>query len=284
MVTGLVQGADIRYRQTGDWTQTAPLDNQPGWRNVSSVPTTDDLGIINWGGNTVTLTTTETIGSLRVGQDEVGNLVVANGGNLTTVVGVKDGRLTLGQGNNPAGTGTMTVQSGGIVNVGDILYNGNKANGTADIWGTVNVGSHLWTGWNAGITGTYNIFDGGVLSVSGMLGLNWQNNGGIGLLNVNDGGTLELAQIHAGGLSIQGASLLTIAGSGVLYKTDNFVDVIQTQYVDTGKIVGAGGAPLVVSYDADLNLTSVVIPEPSTFALMALMGFGLVARRLVRRG
>jgi hypothetical protein len=285
MVAGVAQGADIRYRQSGDWTETAPLDNQPGWRLVSSVPTTADMGVINWGGNTVTLTTTESIGELRVGQDEVGNLIVANGATLTTVVGPKNGRLTLGQGNNPAGTGTMTVLSGGTVNVGNILYNGNKANGTADIWGTVNVGSHLWTGWTAGITGTYNIYDGGVLNVTGMLGLDWQNNGAIGLLNVNDGGTLNLAQIHADGLSIQGASLLTIGGSGKVYKTDNFVNVIQTMYIDTGKIVGAGGAPLSVSYDGDLNKTliSVLVPEPSTFALTAFMGVGLLLRRLGRK-
>jgi hypothetical protein len=283
MAAGVAQGLDIRYRETGDWSLTAPLNTGPGWQNATNVPTTADMGVINWGGNTVTLTTTESIGELRVGQDEVGNFTVASGGNLTTVKGVKTGRLTLGQGNNPAGTGTMTVLSGGTVNVGDILYNGNKANGTADIYGTVNVGSHLWTGWSTGITGTYNIYDGGLLNVAGMLGLNWQNNGGIGLLNVNDGGTLNLAQIHASGNSIQGASLLTIAGSGVVYKTGNFQNVIQTLYVDTGKMVGAGGAPLSVSYDAGLDRTVVFIPEPSSFALMTFMGVGLLVRRLGRK-
>jgi len=281
MMAGAVQGATIRYRQSGDWTQTAPFDTGPGWQNVASVPTTADLGIVNWGGNTVTVTTTESIGALRVGQDEVGNLVVANGGNLTTVAGFgQNGRLTLGQGNNPAGTGTMTVQAGGIVNVGDILFNGNLANGTANISGTLNVGSHLWTGWNSGITGTYDIHDGGVLNVAGMLGLNWQNNGGIGLLNVHDGGTLNLQQIDAGGNSIQGASLLTIAGSGLLTKNDNFVNVIQTMYIDTGKIVGAGGAQLSVSYDEGLNQTLVsVVPEPSTLALTGFAVIGLLLQR-----
>jgi hypothetical protein len=79
MVAGQAMAATIRYRQSGDWTLTAPSNNTPGWQNVSSVPTTADLGRINWGNNTVTLTTTETIGKLQVGVDEQGNLVIANG-------------------------------------------------------------------------------------------------------------------------------------------------------------------------------------------------------------
>lgn len=284
MVADLAQAATIRYRESGDWTQTAPLNTGPGWQNVSSVPTTADLGRINWGTNTVTLTTTETIGRLQVGVDEQGNLVIANGGTLTTVAGAgQNGDVTIGQGNNPVGTGTMTVESGGILNVGNILYHGNLANGTSDIFGTVNVGSHLWTGWGAGVTGTININSGGVLNLSGMLGLNWQNNGAVGYVNVNDGGVLNLSQIHASGDSIKGSSLLTIGGSGVLYKSGNFENIIQTLYLDTGKMVGAGGAPLFVSYDAGLDRTMVAIPEPSAFALLAFGGFGLLVRRLSRK-
>lgn len=280
MVAGAAQADTIRYRQSGDWTDTAPLNDQPGWQNVSSVPGEGDLGRINWGNNTVTLTTVESIGALQIGVDEQGNLVVGSGGMLTTVAGLgQNGRITVGQGNNPAGTGTMLVESGGTVNVGDILFHGNGADGTSDISGTVNVASHLWTGWGAGFTGTINIHDGGALNVSGMLGLNWQNNGASGFLNVNDGGILNLAQIHNSGQSIQGDSLLTISGSGVVYKSGNFEDVIQTFYVDTGKIVGEGGSPLLVSYDAGLDRTAVAIPEPSTLILLALGGLGLAIRR-----
>jgi len=227
MIAGPAQGATIRYRQSGDWTQTAPLNDQPGWQNVSSVPTTADLGRINWGNNTVTLTTTETIGRLQVGVDEQGNLVIANGGSLTTVAGSgQTGDVTIGQGNNPAGTGTMTVQSGGILNVANILYHGNIANGTSDIFGTVNVGSHLWTGWTVGAIGTININNGGVLNVSGMLGLDWQNNGAVGYVNVNDGGVLNLSQIHGAGNSIQGSSRLDISGSGVVTIPGDFTAVM----------------------------------------------------------
>lgn len=284
MVLGLVAatapGATIRYRQSGDWTLTAPEDVGPGWQNVSAVPTVADLGRINWGNNTVTVTTTETIGKLQVGVDEMGNLVIASGGSLTTVAGSgQNGDVTIGQGNNPAGTGTMVVESGGTLNVAGILYHGNLANGTSDIAGIVNVTSHLWTGWGAGTTGTINVNDGGVLNVSGMLGLDWQNNNAIGLLNINSGGTVNLSQIHASGNSIQGSSLLTIAGTGMLTKTGDFRSVIETQYINTGKIVGAEGAGLIVSYDSGLNLTTVAIPEPGSLMLVGLAGLGLAGRR-----
>lgn len=275
------QGATIRYRQTGDWTLTAPTNTGPGWQNVSEMPGINDTGRVNWGGNTVTVTTAvPTIGQVQIGVDESGTLVVASGGVLTTdAAGTENGRVIVGN-NNAAATGTMTVAAGGIVNVGDILYTGLGTIGTTNISGTVNVGSHLWTGWNAGINGTINVNDGGILNVSGQLGLNWNDNGAIGLLNINSGGTVNLSQIHSTGNSIRGDSLLTIAGTGMLTKTGNFVSVINTQYIDTGKIVGAGGAELIVTHDAGLNLTTVaIIPEPGSFILLGLAGFALLTRR-----
>jgi hypothetical protein len=278
--SSLAMAATIRYRESGDWTQTAPLNTGPGWQNVSAVPTTGDIGRINWGDNTVTVTTIETIGRLQVGVDEKGNFVIANGGALTTVAGSQNGDVTIGQGNNPIGTGTMSVQSGGSLTVANVLYHGNLAAGTSDIAGTVNVGSHLWTGWGAGTTGTINVNNGGILNVSGMLGLNWQNNGAIGLLNINNGGTVNLSQIHATGNSIQGSSLLTIAGTGMLIKTGNFVSVFEEQYINTGKIVGAGGATVTALYDSDLDRTIVAIPEPGPFVLIGMAGLvTLLGRR-----
>lgn len=250
ITAGQAFGATIRYRQSGDWTQTAPLNDQPGWQNVASVPTIADLGRINWGNNTVTLTTTETIGRLQVGVDERGNLVIANGAMLTTVAGSgQNGDVTIGQGNNPAGTGTMTVESGGTLNVANILYHGNLANGTSDIYGTVNVGSHLWTGWTVGTVGTININSGGVLNVSGQLGLNWQNNGAVGYVNVKDGGTLNLSQIHGEGNSIRGSSVLDISGSGVVTIPGDFTAVMSA-YTNAGKITAYAGLGTVgIDYD-----------------------------------
>ncbi|HSP41801.1 MAG TPA: PEP-CTERM sorting domain-containing protein [Luteolibacter sp.] len=280
ILAGITQGATIRYRQSGDWSATAPANTGPGWQNVSEVPGINDTGRINWGGNTVTVTTAvPTIGQVQIGVDESGTLVVANGGVLTTDnAGSENGRVVVGN-NNAAATGTMTVAAGGTVDVGDILYTGLGTTGTTNISGTVNVGSHLWAGWNAGITGTINVHDGGMLNVAGMMGLNWNDNGAIGLLYVNDGGTVNLSQIHSSGNSIRGDSLLTIAGTGMLTKTGNFVTVIEEQYIDTGKIVGAGGASLIVSYDAELDLTTVVIPEPGSLILLGIAGFGVLARR-----
>jgi len=178
----------------------------------------------------------------------------------------------------------MTVQSGGILNVANILYHGNLANGTSDIFGTVNVTSHLWTGWTAGTIGTINVNNGGVLNVSGMLGLNWQNNGAVGYVNVNDGGVLNLSNIHAAGNSIQGSSLLDISGSGLVTLPGNFVGVVDS-YISAGKITGKDVVGNVQAiFDGDLNRTLITaIPEPSTFALMALMGAGFLVRRSNRR-
>ena len=289
MMAGLAQGATIRYQASGNWTDTVASTGSYGWQSggggPGGLPGTADLGRINWGNNTVTLTTTETIGRLQVGVDEKGSFVIANGGTLTTVAGLgQTGDVTIGQGNNPLGTGTMTVQSGGTLNVANILYHGNIANGTSDIFGTVNVGSHLWTGWTAGAIGTININNGGVLNVSGMLGLDWQNNGAVGYVNVSDGGVMNLSNIHAAGNSIQGSSLLDISGSGLVTLPGNFVGVVDG-YISAGKITGNdvfGNVQAI--FDGDLNKTLItVIPEPSTFALMALMGAGLLARRPNRR-
>ena len=265
MVAGQALGATIRYRQSGDWTQTAPLNDQPGWQNVSSVPTTADLGRINWGNNTVTLTTAETIGRLQVGVDEQGNLVIANGGTLTTVAGSgQNGDVTIGQGNNPAGTGTMSVQSGGTLNVANILYHGNLANGTSDIFGTVNVGSHLWTGWTAGTIGTINVNNGGVLNVSGMLGLDWQNNGAVGYVNVNDGGVLNLSQIQSEGNSIRGSSLLDISGSGVVTIPGDLTAVMSA-YTNALRIKAYGGLGTV-----GIDYNNLNVGQTTLFAIAPL--------------
>jgi len=271
----------IRYRQSGDWTATAPLDSGPGWQNQSAVPGLDDLGRLNWGNNTVTVTTVEQIGQLQIAVDEPGNLVIANGGSLSTKSGSgQNGRLIVGNNDAEQELGTLLVQAGGEVNTDDILFTGLGTNGQTTIEGTANVGSHLWAGWNTGVTGTIVVNDGGILNVTGMIGLNWQDNGAVGLLNINDGGVVNLDQIHASGNSIQGTSLLTIAGTGMLTKTGNFTTVIQDNYVNTGKIVGEGGTELQVAYDSNNDITTVtLVPEPSSLAFIGLGGLALMRRR-----
>lgn len=281
LASTVADAAIIRYRQSGNWTETAPLDTGPGWQNVSAVPGVGDLGRLNWGNNTVTVTTVEQIGQLQIAVDEPGNLVVANGGSLSTINGSgENGRLIVGNNDTEQLLGTLLVQAGGVVNTDGILWTGLGTPGLTTIEGTANVGEHLWTGWNDGVTGTIEVNSGGILNVAGQLGLNWQNNGAIGLLSINDGGMVNLTQIHSSGNSIQGSSLLTIGGTGVLTKTSNFVNVIQTQYIDTGKIVGEGGATLDVSYDSNADLTTVsIIPEPSTLGLLGACGALAFLRR-----
>jgi len=60
---------------------------------------------------------------------------------------------------------------------------------------------------------------------------------------------------------------------------------VMNTYITAGRITGndvVGNVQAI--FDADLNKTFLtVIPEPSTFALMALMGVGLMVRRLGRK-
>lgn len=243
MMAGQAMAATIRYQESGDYSDTVAVTGhgwQAGGGGPGGLPGVADLGRLNWGNNTVTLTTTETIGRLQVGVDEQGNLVIANGGTLTTVAGSgQTGDVTIGQGNNPAGTGTMTVEGGGTLNVANILYHGNIANGTSEISGTVNVTSHLWTGWTLGAVGTININNGGVLNVSGQLGLNWRDNGAVGYVNVKDGGVLNLSQIHPTD-SIRGSSVLDISGSGVVTIPGDLTAVMSA-YTNALKIKAYGG-------------------------------------------
>ena len=291
VLVGTATGATLRYRSSGDWGVITDGTSE-GWgvnpnnsgAAVTALPSSGDLARLNWGGNTVTVTTAATVGRLQITVDEPGNLVVANGGSLTTVSGAgHNGDLVNGNNDADGLLGTLLVQAGGTVNTGGILYTGLGTPGQTTIEGTATVGSHLWTGWNDGITGTIDINSGGILNVSGQLGLNWNDHSSAaGLLNIHSGGVVNLAQIHASGNSIRSNSLLTIANGGLLTKSSNFVSIIQTQYIDTGKIVGEGGADLIVTYDSDSDLTTVVVvPEPSVFGLlgMAVVGFFLRRRR-----
>lgn len=236
MVPPLAHSATIRYRESSNWTQTAPDNIGPGWQNVPEVPTTADLGRLNWGGsvgNTVTLNTEQEIGSLEIGVNESGTLVVRNGGILTTVrtttTGETNGRLNVGN-NDPKCQGTLVVDEGGSVFTQGNLQVGSATLGTATIAGTVTVGApspneakmwmqigrqavgvvdvsgtltvtnHLWMGSEsaAGI-GTLTIT--GTVVVGGNIGLGTINantaSGGSGTIRVNSGGLLDLSNWSA---------------------------------------------------------------------------------------
>jgi hypothetical protein len=305
MVAGQAMAADIRYKASGDWFDFLAAGNvgPNGWQNVAGVPGLPgaaDTARFNWGNNTVTLAgAAPTIAAFQMGVDESGGLVVNNGGSLTATGNSKIGNNAGGGGVNPT-SGFLTVNSGGVVNAqgGWLMVAGNSGALTGVVTlngGNLNVSGHLWVSTGAGSLGTIDIF-GGTLSVGGMLGLGTVNatspSGGTGLLNVNNGGILALSNIDAGTNpdttprlgSIQPGSLLDISGSGLVTIPGNFTAVMNT-YITAGRITGndvVGNVQAI--FDADLNKTFLtVIPEPSTFALMALMGVGLMVRRLGRK-
>ncbi|MEQ8837909.1 MAG: hypothetical protein RID07_13975 [Lacipirellulaceae bacterium] len=213
--------ATLRYRASGDWTQITD-GATPGWGPNpvgvgTSLPGAGDDARINFGGNTVQVTSTvPTVSRVQIGVDESGILIVQNGGNLTANLDILAGN------NNANATGTLTVNDGGTVNVGRILWAANdNSNGNINInpGGQVNVASHLW--W--GVTGTAIANISGTLSqTGGILGLGTSNastaSGGTATVNIMSGGLLALNNISgAAGLpSIQAGSVIDITGTGEL--------------------------------------------------------------------
>lgn len=290
MVAGLAQADVWRYRLSGDWS-TVTDGTSEGWGlnpNNSGAPGTGlpgaaDDARINWGGNTVTVTTvTPSVSKVQIGVDESGNVIVDNGGVLNA------NRVYAGH-NNVNATGTLTVNNGGTVNVADILYAANNSSaGTIDIasGGIVNVGSHLWLG----ATGTATIDISGTLTqTGGILGLGTSNastaGGGVATVNILDGGLLNLWNISGNELlpSIQAGSLIDIQGSGQLTLPGDFVGVLQN-YVAANKIIG-NGVNGNVSIDLTTNpgsTTVTAIPEPATIGLFAAFGGAIVFLRRFR--
>ena len=140
--------------------------------------------------------------------------------------------------------GTLIITNGGSLVCGadNPTFIGHTSNAlmVVEAGGSASFGSHLWTGFNPGSDGTF-VMNGGTVSVSGMFGLGW--NGGKGTANIN-GGTLNLSQWQETN-SIQGASVLNVAGTGVVVITgDQTVSV--SNYISSGKITANGGVGTVV--------------------------------------
>lgn len=258
------QAEVFRYHASGNWDNVSMGDS--GWglnpNNPAvldgSLPGENDDARINFGNNTVTVdSAVPTVGRVQIGVDESGQVVVEDNGVLTANLDVLAGN------NNANATGTLTVNAGGVVNVGRILWAAqNQSNGVINLnaGGVINVASHLWLGASGNaevnISGTLN-------QTGGILGLGTLNasdaSGGTATVNVNDGGLLALNNISsAGGLpSIQTGSVLNINGTGQVTLPGDFVIVIRN-YIEAGKITGnLGGSSVLVDLTTNPGFTTV---------------------------
>ena len=279
LMATVAEGATFRYNGSGDWNNVSNGDS--GWGlnpnnpavPAGSLPGAADDARVNFGGNTVTVSSlVPNVSRVQVGVDEDGNLVVANGGSLTST-----GDTFIGNNNDNVNNSSLTVQNGGTLNVNGLFWTSNSlaiGNVSIESGGNVNAGNHLWFG----VTNTSTISIAGTLTQSGgILGLGTNNassaTGGTATLNILDGGFLALNNIAGGGGSIQPGSVLDIQGSGRLTLPGDFEGTINS-YIAGNQITGNGtNGAAIAFYDSDLDVTTVTaIPEPSSALLLGLVG------------
>lgn len=256
-VAGMANAAVYRYEGNGAWenasvTEGWTLDN--GATHPGVLPGAADEARFNWGGATVTVSSAvPAVWRVYPGCDESGTLIVHDGG----VVSMAD-CLMMAVGGNPAGnTGTLTVEAGG----------------------TVTAGGHLWAAEHPASVGIVNIS--GTVSIGGIIGLGGVGfgAGGIGLVNVLDGGVLHLTNIHSDIVnlpSIHPGSLLLVTGTGLATLPGDFVNVVQA-YIDAGRISGV----VVPVYDEGgvVIQTNIISPEPVSISLLGLGALALLRKR-----
>ncbi len=289
-------GADIRYQNSGPWEQLATGTQDPctlawswtgtGWQSLT-IPGATDRVRANWGGNTVTLNWPAfTIDRFQLGVDEDGEFNIQNGGTLTTT-----GGSTIGNNGGAGVIGTLTIDSGGTVQVNNWVKVGVHGTGQVTVAGTLGMTGHLWMGSHSSDiqTGTIDI-NGGVVSVGGMIGLGTVNAtsdaAGFGFINVNEGGRLTLSNIHGGIMdetgetySIQAGSLITLNGSGIITLPGDFEAVI-AEYASEGLITSdLGGVGTDLTTNPGLTTVFAVIPEPATMSLLGLGAMVLLRRK-----
>ncbi len=284
MVAGMAQGDTIRFRGNGSWDMLEGVGQVEGWQSVDAPDSTDTVRA-SWGGSTITLNYETTVKNFELGVDQSGEFHIQNGGHLITLDSSRVGN----NGNDAGTTGTLTIDAGGEVTVGSWLGIGHTTPGFATVSGTLNADSHLWMGEtsDADSVGSLIINNGGIVIVSGNLGMGTINastpSGGSATITVNSGGLLDLDQ-WSNANSIQPGSVLSINGTGVVTVGGDRVNAAN-DYFGAGKITSDLGG-ILATHDGDSNTTTIVgmiIPEPSTLALMGFAGIALAFRRTRRK-
>ena len=263
MAAGQAVAATLRYVQSGDYNDTVALTGH-GWPTggggPGGLPGAADTIRCNYANNLVTLTNVAPlINNFQLGVDESGRLMVNAGGLLQT-------KTSSQVGNNNTCTGQLIVNTGGEVDVTNVLFVSAQANTTGIMTingGTVRVTSHLWMATGAAGTGSGTIYvtNGGRLYVGGNIGLGTVNassaSGGKAYVFVQDGGLLSLNQMNsvttgAGG-SIQSGSVMDISGSGVVTFPGNYVSTV-SGFTNVSRIIAYAGLGTV---GIDYNNTNV---------------------------
>ncbi len=173
------------------------------------------------------------------------------------------------QGDNGPG-GVIRLMSGASVSTSNTVWSAvgynNPAQLVVEAGGAVTFGQHLWVGFNPGGNGVVDIA--GEVAVGGQFGLGW--NGGLGTVNVLDGGHLSLTQLHPTN-SIRAGSVLDIRGAGYVTLNGNYANEISS-YIAMGRITGHGqtGSAHVQLFLAGgiTTVTAVpVVPQSSALTL-----------------
>lgn len=280
LLASLAEGDVFRYHQGGDWSKVSNGAADPiGWGlnpnnsgEIGSLPGEADQARINWGGNTVVVSTAvPAAGRVMIGVDENGTVDVVSGGVLTA--SGTNGDVLVGNNNPNVDNANLFVRDGGIVNVGRILWssnNGSTGHILIESRGSVTVANHLWLGVSSPSTIT---ISGTLTQTGGILGLGTSDaltaSGGTAAVEVLDGGLLALNNIHAEGTSIQEGSVLNISGTGQVTLPGDFTGVIES-YIDNERISGNGSfgrGALIVDLETNpgfTTITAVPVVDPDT--------------------